>query len=183
MTAELLRDLIDIPERVHAGDFVLALAKGVGESPPSPTTWSPTQLAGCFDQALGLIKSAVETSGSRAAYLDGSFGSGKCHFMAVLHAILRGDPEARGKKGLADVVAKHDPWLRGRKFLLVPYHMPDSQSLDSAILGGYVAHVSKLHPGTRAAGRLQRRRADRRRARAAGPAGRREVHRPASQWR
>jgi hypothetical protein len=146
--AELLRDLVSIPDEVHAGDFVLALAKGVGEESTITDYVVTEQLAGCFDQALGLIRSAVETSASRAAYLDGSFGSGKSHFMAVLHAILRGDPEARGKKGLADVVAKHDPWLRGRKFLLVPYHMPDSQSLDAAILGGYVAHVSKLHPGT-----------------------------------
>jgi hypothetical protein len=28
--------------------------------------------------------------------------------MAVLHAVLRGDPEARGKKGLVEVVARHD---------------------------------------------------------------------------
>jgi len=125
---------------------VLALAKGVGEESTITEYVVTEQLAGCFDQALGVIRSAVETSASRAAYLDGSFGSGKSHFMAVLHAILRGDPEARGKKGLADVVAKHDPWLRGRKFLLVPYHLPDSQSLDAAILGGYVAYVSKLHP-------------------------------------
>jgi hypothetical protein len=27
----LLRDLVTIPDEVHAGDFVLALAKGVGE--------------------------------------------------------------------------------------------------------------------------------------------------------
>ena len=147
MTEVLLRDLVSIPDEVHAGDFVLALAKGIGEESTITEYVVTEQLAACFDQALGLIKSAVETSGSRAAYLDGSFGSGKSHFMAVLHAVLRGNPEARGKKGLANVVAKHDPWLRGRKFLLVPYHMPDSQSLDAAILGGYVAHVSKLHPG------------------------------------
>jgi hypothetical protein len=30
--------------------------------------------------------------------------------MAVLYAILRGDPDARSKKGLADIVLKHDPW-------------------------------------------------------------------------
>jgi hypothetical protein len=42
----------------------------------------------------------------RAAYLDGSFGSGKSHFMAVLYAILDGDPDARGKKGLS-VISKH----------------------------------------------------------------------------
>jgi hypothetical protein len=27
----LLRDLVAIPDEVHAGDYVLALAKGVGE--------------------------------------------------------------------------------------------------------------------------------------------------------
>ena len=61
--------------------------------------------------------------------------------------ILSGDPDARGKKGLADIVAKHDGWLKNRRFLLVPYHLPDSQSLDAAILGGYVSHVTRLHPG------------------------------------
>lgn len=144
MTA-LLRDLIDIPDRVLAGDFVLALAKGVGEKSTVEQYVVTEQLAACFDQALGVIQTSVETSSSRAAYLDGSFGSGKSHFMAMLHAILRGDPDARGKKGLADLVAKHDRWLRGRKFLLVPFHLPDAQTLDSGILGGYVAHVCKLH--------------------------------------
>lgn len=143
----LLRDLVVIPDEVHAGDFVLSLAKGVGEKSTITDYVVTEPLAHNFDRALGLIKSAVETNASRAAYLDGSFGSGKSHFMAVLYAILSGDPDARGKKGLADIVAKHDPWLRGRKFLLVPYHLPDSQSLDAAILGGYVSHVSRLHPG------------------------------------
>jgi hypothetical protein len=147
MTEGLLRDLVAIPEEARAGDFVLALAEGIGEESTITEYVVTEQLAACFDQALGLIKSAVETSSSRAAYLDGSFGSGKSHFMAVLHAILRGDPEARGKEGLAEVVAKHDSWLRGRKFLLVPSHLPDSPSLDTAILGGYVAQVGKLHPG------------------------------------
>jgi hypothetical protein len=147
VTEVLLRDLVFIPDEVHAGDFVLALSDGVAKESTIADYVVTEQLAACFDRALGLIKSAVETSSSRAAYLDGSFGSGKSHFMAVLHAILRGNPEARGKKGLADVVARHDSWLRGRKFLLVPYHLPDSQTLDAAILGGYVAHVMKLHPG------------------------------------
>jgi hypothetical protein len=147
MTEGLLRDLVAIPEEVHDGDFVLDLAVGIGAESTITEYVVTGQIAACFDQALGLIRSAVETSSSRAAYLDGSSGSGKSHFMAVLHAILRGDPEARGMKGLAGVVAKHDPWLRGRKFLLVPAHLPDSPSLDTAILSGYVAQVSKLHPG------------------------------------
>jgi hypothetical protein len=142
----LLWDLVAIPDTVHDGDFVLNLAKGV-QGRSTITDYVVTEpLAANFDRALDLIKSALETGASRAAYLNGSFDSGKSHFMAVLHAILKGDPDARGKKGLADVVAKHDKWLQGRKFLLVPYHLPDSQSLDAAILGGYVAHVTNEHP-------------------------------------
>jgi hypothetical protein len=146
MTAELLRDLIDIPERMHDGDFVLILSKGVGEQSTIRDYVVTDQLAEKFDEALGMIQSAVEGRTSRAAYLDGSFGSGKSHFLAVLHAILRGDPEARGKAKLAEVVGKHDRWLSGRTFLLVPYHMIDSTSLESAILGGYVDHVRRLYP-------------------------------------
>lgn len=147
MAAELLRDLITIPDRVLAGDFVLNLSKGVREESTIREYVVTDQLAQCFDEALGIIQSSVEGRVSRAAYLDGSFGSGKSHFMAVLHAILRGDPAARGKEKLAAVVGKHDRWLAGRTFLLVPYHMIDSTSLESAILGGYVGHVRKLHPG------------------------------------
>ena len=143
----LLRDLVAIPNEVHAGDFVLSLAKGVGEKSTINDYVVTPPLAANFDRALGLIRSSVETGSSRAAYLDGSFGPGKSHFMAVLHAILSGDPDARGRKGLVDVMAKHDAWLKDRKFLLVPYHLPDSQSLDAAILGGYVSHVTRLHPG------------------------------------
>jgi hypothetical protein len=143
----LLRDLVAIPDTVHDGDFVLTLSKGVQDKSTITDYVVTEPLAANFDKALDLIKSALETGASRAAYLNGSFGSGKSHFMAILHAVLKGDPDARGKKGLADIVAKHDKWLSGRKFLLVPYHLPDSQSLDAAILGGYVAHVAKEHPG------------------------------------
>jgi len=142
----LLRDLVAIPDTVHDGDFVLNLAKGVQDRSTITDYVVTEPLAANFDKALDLIKSALETGASRAAYLNGSFGSGKSHFMAVLHAILKGDPDARGKRGLADVVARHDRWLAGRRFLLVPYHLPDSQSLDAAILGGYVAHVANEHP-------------------------------------
>jgi hypothetical protein len=146
MTVRLLRDLIEIPERVHAGDFVLTLSKGVGEESTIRDYVVTEQLAACFDTALGIIASSVEGRQSRAAYLDGSFGSGKSHFMAVLHAILRHEPAALGKSGLVEVVAKHNPWLKDRNFLLVPYHMIEATSLESAVLGGYVRHVRKLRP-------------------------------------
>jgi len=90
----LLRDLVVIPDEVHAGDFVLSLSKGIGEKSTITDYVVTEPLARNFDRALGLIKSAVETNASRAAYLDGSFGSGKSHFLAVLYAILSGDPAA-----------------------------------------------------------------------------------------
>ncbi|MGH3194338.1 MAG: hypothetical protein ACRDNT_00065 [Streptosporangiaceae bacterium] len=73
----LLRDLVRIPERVHAGDFVLALSKGIGEKSTITEYVVTPQIAACFDLALDLVKSGVEANVSRAAYLDGSFGSGK----------------------------------------------------------------------------------------------------------
>ncbi|MFG1999071.1 phage resistance protein [Spirillospora sp. NPDC048911] len=146
MTAQLLRDLIKIPERVHAGDFVLKLSQGVGEGSTLDDYVVTDQLKGCFESALSVIESAVQGRQSRAVYLDGSFGSGKSHFMAVLHAVLRHQPEALEKEGLREVVGKHRDWLKDRRFLLVPYHMIEAVSLESAVLGGYVRHVRELHP-------------------------------------
>ncbi|WP_440082276.1 phage resistance protein [Streptosporangium sp. LJ11] len=144
---KLLRDLIDIPERVLAGDFVLKLTDGINHADRTVLEYVVTpQLAEVFEEALGIIKTAVETNSSHGAYLNGSFGSGKSHFMAVLHALLQGNPEARGKDELVPIVAKHDSWLKGRKFLLVPYHLIGSTTLASAVLGGYVSHVARIHP-------------------------------------
>ncbi len=145
--SELLKDLIEIPTEVHKADFVISLADGIDEPERTVDSYVVTdQLVGCFDRALGLITSAVEGRASKGAYLHGSFGSGKSHFMAVLHLLLQGDPHARSKTELADVVAKYDPRLAGKKFLLVPYHMVGAETMEAGVLGGYVAHVRKLHP-------------------------------------
>jgi chromosomal replication initiation ATPase DnaA len=81
---KLLKDLISIPERVHQGDFVLQLSKGVTEPEQTLRDYVVTpQLVDAFTNALGFIQQAVQTGGSKAAYLHGSFGSGKSHFMAA----------------------------------------------------------------------------------------------------
>ena len=49
-----------------------------------------------------------------------ALASGKSHFMAVLHLILQGNPDARGIPELASVIQKHNDWIAGKKFLLVP---------------------------------------------------------------
>src|SRR6266702_1062156 len=112
-----LRDLIEIPERVYKGDFVLRLGEGVSDEHAQQTLGDylvTPELAKCFEDALGLIRAALEAHSSKAAYLHGSFGSGKSHFMAVLHLLLRNNPDARGIKELAGAVAKHNAWTEGR---------------------------------------------------------------------
>ena len=143
----LIRDLIDIPERVHRDDFVLRLAEGVTRPGETLRTYVVTpQLADAFDRALGLIRDALASDSSKAAYLHGSFGSGKSHFMAVLHLLLQQHAAARAAEGLEGVVTRHDDWLAGKRFLLVPYHMIGQVSMEAAVLGGYAKRVAQLHP-------------------------------------
>jgi hypothetical protein len=147
--AKYIRELLDLPLQVNKGDFVLNLAAGVSDSNATATLRSyvvTPQLTACFDQALGFIKSAVESTSSKACYLHGSFGSGKSHFMAMLHLLLRNNPEARAIKELAGVVAKHNAWTQGKKFLLVPFHMIGSRSMEQGILGQYANYVRQMHP-------------------------------------
>src|SRR5262249_39692369 len=83
---------------------------------------------------------------SKASYLHGSFGSGKSHFMAILHLILEGNTTARSIPELASVITQHNEWITGKKFLLVPYHMIGARDMESGILGGYVDFVRRTHP-------------------------------------
>jgi hypothetical protein len=143
----LLREVIHIPERTSTSDFVLKLTEGVSDAEATLRDYVITEpLVRNFDEALGLIQSALASGSSKAAYLHGSFGSGKSHFMAVLHAVLRGEQAARRRDELAGLLARHDPWMSGRRFLLVPYHLLGAKSLEQAVLGGYVDHVRRLHP-------------------------------------
>ncbi|MGI5232535.1 PglY protein [Actinoallomurus sp. CA-142502] len=144
--AELyLRDVFDIPEDVHAGDFKIELSGGFGEARQRVDEYVVTpQLKEAFRRSLNMVKAGVRDGKSEAAYLHGSFGSGKSHFMTVLHAVLDNDPAARSKPELQDVIAAHDEWLRGRRFMMVPFHLVGSADLDSAILGGYVAAARRL---------------------------------------
>ncbi|MFG2868861.1 phage resistance protein [Streptomyces zaomyceticus] len=146
----LLRELIDIPESVSTSDFVLKLNEAVapeGAEAALKDYVVTDRLLGNFDEALDLIKSALDSHSSKAAYLHGSFGSGKSHFMAVLYALLSRNQAARNRSELDQVRARHS-WLDAddRKFLLVPYHMLGSKSLEQRVLGKYVEHVRKLHP-------------------------------------
>ncbi|MFJ7421054.1 phage resistance protein [Streptomyces uncialis] len=146
----LLRDVISIKESISTSDFVLQLSEATtpeGAEGALRDYVVTERLLENFDEALGLIKAALDGHTSKAAYLHGSFGSGKSHFMAVLHALLGGSPAARGRGDFDPVLTKHE-WLGtdGKKFLLVPYHMLGAKALEQRVLGTYVSHVKKLHP-------------------------------------
>jgi hypothetical protein len=147
----LIKDLIDIPEKVQRGDFVLNLSSGLAEEAISQTLEQyvvTPQLVKSFEDALSFIKSTVVGNQNRqkGVYLHGSFGSGKSHFMAVLHLLLQGNTQARAINELAPAVSKNDDWLQKSNILLVPYHMIGAASIESGVLGGYAKHIKKLHP-------------------------------------
>ena len=141
-----LSELFDLPKQVRQGDFVLKLTDGVQHPEATLRDYVVTEkLAKSFAHALSLIQGAVEGRSSKGSYLHGSFGSGKSHFMAVLNLLLAHHPAAWSRPELATVLGQHH-WARGKKFLLVPYHMIGARDMASAILGGYADLVRTLHP-------------------------------------
>jgi hypothetical protein len=144
--SKLLSELLDLPEQVRQGDFVLNLSTGVTQPQKTLEQYVVTpQLAECFDNALKLVKAAVGTGSNKATYLHGSFGAGKSHFMAVLHLLLQHNADVRKVKELTKVCADHE-WVEKKRFLLVPFNMTNAKDMETAILGGYVKYVSELHP-------------------------------------
>ena len=142
----LLRDAIDIPTVLAASDFVIKIDDGVEHAQRTIDEYVVTDsLAVSYGKALDYLAHALETSSDQGAFVHGSFGSGKSHFMAVLNLLLAGNTQARTTPELADVVARHS-WTEGRKFLLVPYHMIGARDMESAILGQYADFVRKQHP-------------------------------------
>jgi hypothetical protein len=95
-----LRDVLVIPESVYAGDFKIELSGGFDDVERRVGEYVLTdQLVRAFETALNMVKSAVTKNESEAAYLRGSFGSGKSHLLTVLHAVLDGHSAARRKVG------------------------------------------------------------------------------------
>jgi hypothetical protein len=142
MMQPLLAELIDIPETVGDADFVVNTSAATDLVNYVVTD----DLRERFGEALTLVGHGVTSGRSQAAFLHGSFGSGKPHFMAVLREILRHNPQARAKTGLTEVVATADRWLSGKKILCLSFHMLNSESIEQALLSGYEKQILELHP-------------------------------------
>ena len=141
----LVHALLDLPEAVRKGDFVQGLADGIARPEATLRDYAITsKLLQSFQGALSILKSALDDNRSQAAYLDGSFGSGKSHFMAVLALMLADDPTPWRRAELHALRTPH-PWIGKKKLVQLPIHMLDAQDMESKILGTYVRWVAEHH--------------------------------------
>ncbi|MFC7752044.1 DUF6079 family protein [Tsukamurella soli] len=143
-----LRQTFDIPESHGAGDYVLRLSDSVetGHMQATVDAYVVTPaIAEAFDLALGTVDEALRTKENKAAYLNGSFGSGKSHFMAVLYGVLGHAPEARAVPELQPIIAKH-PRISEANLLRLTFHFLDSTSIESALFEQYLHQIERLHP-------------------------------------
>jgi hypothetical protein len=140
-----LRDLIQIPERVEAADFVIKLSEGVARHEQTIRDYVVTEaIAAAIADGLELVASALRQQSSRGAFLDGSFGSGKSHYMAVLHLLLTGNITARQIPGLESVVAEQLETLE-KKLLVLDFNLLGARSFEEAIFAGYLDAVAAQH--------------------------------------
>ena len=73
----LLKELINIPEHIDKGQFVLRLTEGVTDPQATVGSYVPTQqLVRCFDDALSFIRGSLQGATSKATYLLVRAGSG-----------------------------------------------------------------------------------------------------------
>lgn len=144
--ASLVRDLFVLPEQVHEGDFVLKLTEGLQHPEETARTYVATEaLVDAFSQSLTLVDSALRDGRSKAAYLHGSFGSGKSHFLAMLSLLLSGHEAAWRTPALHPLRQRFD-FVGKKKLCQLSFHMIGAQSLEEKIFASYVAFVQAEHP-------------------------------------
>ena len=141
-----LRDAIDIPLAVHDDDFVLQIHRAQEAASQTLADYVVTEsIAEAFDKGLTLVEATLSSGSSKGAFIHGSFGSGKSHYMAVMHLLLSGNPQAKALSGLQAAVARHEALL-SRNLLAIDYHLIGADSFESALFGGYLATMKRRHP-------------------------------------
>ena len=139
-------DLFDIPEQVRKTDFVVKLSEGVANAQETARTYVVTAaIRDALASALGLVKTALDTGRSHAAYIQGSFGSGKSHFMAILSLLLENNDAAWRIPHLHTFREQH-AWVKSKRILQLRFHMVGQKSLEAAVFGEYVRWVRVHDP-------------------------------------
>ena len=141
-----IRELLDLPNDVRKGDFVLGLTEGISQPEKTVRDYAITpSLVHAFDRALSIVDSGLKSKRSQASYLHGSFGSGKSHFMAILDLMLGGHSAPWGRPQLHGLRSKYD-WAGTAKVLQVPLHMIGAESTEQKVFSAYVDKIKELHP-------------------------------------
>lgn len=148
-TPPLIRDLLNLPDQIRKGDFVLSLSEGVQNPEQTVAEYAITEnLVDAFDRALGAVGSAVLSGKSQALYLHGSFGAGKSHLMAMLDLLLSNNVAAWKRPELHALKARY-AWVGQKKALLLPMHMIGADSIEQRLFSSYVAWVTRNHPSAK----------------------------------
>ena len=150
MAEKYIRDLLDLPTQVNKGDFVLNLAAGVSQSNAAATLRNyvvTPQLVSWFRSSTGLHQRRRGCAVEQGVLPARQFRQRQEPFHGgAAPAASEQLQGVRAIKELAPVVAKHNAWTQGRKFLLyVPFHMIGSRSMEQGILGRYAEYVRQLH--------------------------------------
>ncbi len=141
-----LRDILDLPREVTKSAFVVRLAEAVERPDVLMDTYAITpDIHNALGKGLGLIGNAMTERRNDAAFVHGSFGSGKSHFMAVLSLLSGNAPRPWAEPGLHDLLARHE-WVKTKKILRLHLNMIDAPSLGEKIFGDYLSRTLKLHP-------------------------------------
>jgi hypothetical protein len=148
ITSRRVKDLFLLPESVHKIGFVEELARAVTRPRVTAETYAVTPaIVASFDKALDLVRGALGEGRSQAAFLHGSFGAGKSHFMALVSLLLDGDEYAWRIPELHGLREKY-AFCGKAKLLQLRFHMiGHTGNLESAIFGRYIDVVRQLHPG------------------------------------
>lgn len=146
-STDRVKDLYDLPATVHKIAFVEQLTRAVGRPAETAATYVATPaLVDSFDRGLEFVGAALRSERSHAAFLHGSFGSGKSHFMAMLSLLLAGEEHAWRVPELHALRAKHS-FAGTAKLLQLRFHLiGHTGNLESAIFGRYLDAMRELHP-------------------------------------
>ena len=141
-----IHDLLELPKSVRKGDFVQSLASGIEHPVETVKSYAVTSaILQTFEHALTIIDSAIKTGSSQAAYLHGSFGSGKSHFMAILDLMLANHDAPWSRAEFHPLKPKFD-WIGHKTLLQLPMHFLDATSIEEKIFDTYVRWVEANHP-------------------------------------
>lgn len=134
-----LCEAIDIPRAVHDDDFVIQVHRAQEAAAQTLSDYVVTEsIAESFEKGLTLVEATLSSGTSKGAFIHGSFGSGKSHYMAVMHLLLTGNSQAKALPGLQAQVDRYRD-LPSTNLLAIDYHLIGAESFESALFGGYLA--------------------------------------------